>query len=124
MKKTMAVLDILCLLLLSGCGGSKQFHITDAQKVTLSCADFCSGLVITDSDTIQQITDNINALRFQQEGSSGESTDWSYHLCWYGADGALLEEIFVVGDRTIQCDGYVWSASQAGIDIAFLDALF
>lgn len=125
MKKWMVMLlAVACVLGLAGCMvNAVSFEIPEAAMIQLRSGNDGSLVEITAQDDIQQITENINALKFEKGYSSEDYTGWSYSITWYNSDGAPLEEITIMTDNQISYEGYFYVSIGAGIDTKYLDGL-
>ena len=78
---------------------------------------------ITDADMIRRMTDMVTSIPFEKGESSKQSNGFGPILQWYDAGGNVVESISVMGEQTINYDGYFWTALDGGIDTALLDEL-
>lgn len=124
MKKPMLfILGLLFALALTGCSAEqKKFEIPDVQKMAVISVDGRK-VEITDADTIRRMTDMVTSIPFEKGESSKQSNGFGPILQWYDAGGNVVESISVMGEQTINYDGYFWTALDGGIDTALLDEL-
>ena len=118
---------IICgvtLLFLTCRSKEKTFDIEGAAKIVVMSGNTGLRVDVTDKDTIQQITDNINSITFKRE-SKIASSGFRYGINWYDADGQIIESIGTGGDvHHMFYDGYNWYAVSGKIDMEFLDDLY
>ena len=77
----------------------------------------------TDPADIAHITENLEAMTFQDQGEA-LATGWSYVLTWLDGDGNALQKITLMGDgRTITHDGHFYKGTDGEIDLEFLEEL-
>lgn len=108
-------------MLLVACSSIKSFEIPSAAKVELRSGNTGNIVEITDADNIEQITNNINSLRYEKVNSSNDYTGWSYSIKWYNTDGSLIEEIVILGNQAIDYEEKFYSVSNGIIDTELLD---
>ena len=118
LKKQIAFVFLLTLIFaLSGCSPEqKTFEILDAQKIVIISVDG-NKVEITDSNAVQQITDNFNSIQFEKGKSSKNENGFGPIIQWYDSSGNLIESISVMGEQTIIYDEYFWSAADGRIDM-------
>ena len=113
----------LTLLFLTSRSKEKTFAIEGAAKIEVFSGTTGLCVDVTDEDTIQQITDNINSITFKRE-SKIASSGFRYHIDWYDTDGQIIESIGPGGDDHMFYDDYNWYAVSGKIDMGFLDDLY
>lgn len=125
MRRTFIIICIvICIgVLLVVCSSVKSFEIPSAAKLELSSGNTGNIVEITDADNIQQITNNINSLRYEKGHSSNDSTGWSYSIKWYNTDGSLIEEIAILDNQVIDYGERFYTVSDGNIDTELLDDL-
>ncbi len=129
MKKRILLycLSLAFVLLGAGCAPrTLSFAIEGASKLAITCGTTGETIEVQDEESIQHITNNINALRFSDQGKV-DGSGWSYALNWLDQQGNSLETIALMGDGyTITYDGryYKGMDTDHAIDLAFLDGLF
>jgi hypothetical protein len=115
---------VICVgVLLVACSSIKSFEIPSAAKVELRSGNTGNIVEVIDADSIEQITNNINFLRYEKGNSSNDYTGWSYSIKWYNTDGSLIEEIVILGNQAIDCDEKFYTVSDGNIDTEILDDL-
>ena len=125
MKKLLACMLALCMiLLLAGCGSrsasSSGLSIADAKKVVLMDGNTGNAVEITDTETIQDITDNFNSLMLQRQGKV-DSSGWTYGIRWYDEAEKEIANISCGSEPTsITKDGYVWVITDGSVDTQML----
>lgn len=125
-KKTALLLTVLCMLaLFTGCSSQKDFNIKGATKIELKSGTDGTTVEITDKESIDHITENINAIKFTKEKSSKDYTGWSYRLKWYDSENKLIEDIVIMTENRIDYKNYFYNSMKADddIDIAYFDML-
>ena len=82
MKKFVAAFLVLVLALsVAGCAEkSMKFDIGEASKIELRSGTDGTVIEITNTEDIEHITDNINAMTFSKGESSKDHSGWSYSL--------------------------------------------
>ena len=136
MKKTIykATVSVVLLFLLGfilmGCSQTHlSFDIGAASKIDLCLEDQGTSVKtveITDTDSIQYITENINALKFgRSESNRNNFGARSYSLSWYDSNDNLMEEIMVLNEYHIKYKGDLFSGMDVDyeIDTSFFDSL-
>lgn len=78
---------------------------------------------VTDTDTVQQITENIESIQFEKGESSENTNGFGPFIQWYDANDNLMESISVMGEQTIIYDGFFWTATDGNIDEAVLNEI-
>lgn len=124
MKKPMLfILGLLFALALTGCSAEqKKFEISDVQKMAVLSVDG-KKVEITDADMIRRITDMITSISFEKGESSKNVNGFGPILQWYDTGGNVTVAISVMGEQTINYDGYFWTALNGRVDTALLDEL-
>lgn len=123
MKKHFVIvcLALICCLALASCSAEKTFNIDGVAKIEVMSGNTGESVEVTDKDVIQQITDNINSVKFQK-GSRIDSSGWSYNIRWYNADGQEIENMSTGADGShLFYDNYNWSTVSGSIDTGLLD---
>ena len=126
MKKFFLVCMLaFCMVLsLAGCGSqsasSSGLSIADAKKVVLMDGNTGDVVEITDTETIQNITDNFNSLKLQQQGKV-DSSGWTYGIRWYDESEKEIANISCGAEPTsITKDGYVWVITDGSVNTEML----
>lgn len=127
MRKTSAfVLALVCVLGLAGCSDTGMtLDIGETSKIELRSGNDGTTVEITNTEDMQYITSNINALTFIKGESSKDYSGWSYSLKWYDSKNNLMEEIVVMSEHQIKYKDYFYKVAETAhtIDISFFDAL-
>lgn len=125
-KKIALLLTVFCMLaLFTGCSSQKDFNIKGAAKIELKSGTNGTIVEITDKESIDHITENINAIKFSKEKSSKDHSEWSYRIKWYNSENKLIEDIVIIGENMIEYKNYFYRSIKADddIDIAYFDTL-
>ena len=126
MKKMIMVVCMFIMCSMVACSsGPHTFEISDAAQITVISGNTGKSVGITDADSIQYITDNINGLTYSK-GEKVNSDGWSYGLTWSDGDGNEVEKVTVLDEYTIIYEGRYYKGMDADyeIDLAFLKELF
>ena len=125
MKKIIVSMLVFCMIVsLAGCGSqsasSSELSIADAKKVVLMDGNTGDIVEITDTETIQNITDNFNSLKLQQQGKV-DSSDWTYSIRWYDETEKEIAHISCGAEPTsIAKDGYVRVITDGSVNTEML----
>ena len=126
MKKIVLVVCAFIVLCTVGCSSrTHKFEIGDVAKITVTSGTTGEQVEITDTESIQHITDNINGLTYSK-GKKVNSDGWSYALVWYDKDGNEQKKLTVLNEYTVIYDGRYYKGMEADyeIDLNFLEKLF
>ena len=131
MKRYIAFLfAFVYVLSLVGCasksdGTTSSYHSFEFENVSKLVVISVDGkrFEVTDTDTVQQITDNIESIQFEKGESSENTNGFGPFIQWYGANDNLIESISVMGEETIIYDGFFWTATDGNIDEAILNEI-
>ena len=118
------LLSVCMLVSFVGCGSkSKTFELNDIQKVVLTSSSGQVKNIITDTETIKQITENITSIQFSREKSSKDINGFGTIIEWYGNNDNRILSFFVNDEQTIQYDGYLWKAQNGSINTKLISGL-
>ena len=126
MKKIVLVVCAFIVLCMAACSSrTHKFEIGDAAKIIVYSGTTGEQVEITDTESIQHITDNINGLTYSK-GKKVNSDGWSYALIWYDKDGNEQKKLTVLNEYTVIYDGRYYKGMEADyeIDLNFLEKLF
>ncbi len=127
MKRIIAlILALAVALTMVGCAKKTvTFDIDGASKILLMSGSSGVTVEITDPETIEYITHNINLMTFSRDTSSKYHSGWSYSLRWYDSEDNLIEYIVVMSATRIDYDSYFYNemSSDMEIDIGYLNEL-
>ncbi len=133
MKKTIISLVLLACALF--CIGNYfyhsipyQFEIEGAHTMKIFSGSTGKSIVVSDSDVIAYITEEINLREFTR-GNKEAIDGYSYTIAWYGEDGEAIEILYLLGggSTVIKAKGrrhYHLTKQFSPIDLAYIDALF
>lgn len=115
MKKILALVLVLCLFgTLAACTDVTRISIDDPAKITLEKAGGGIAITLTDSKTVQRITDVVEQIPLQAAEANGEA--WTYRIVWLDADGNQITEITIAGAQ-IRLEGKSYNLG-IGVDIS------
>lgn len=126
MKKIVLVVCAFIVLCMAACSSrTHKFEIGDAAKIIVYSGTTGEQVEITDTESIQYITDNINGLTYSK-GEKVNSDGWSYALIWYDKDGNEQKKLTVLNEYTVIFDGRYYEGMEADyeIDLTYLAKLF
>ena len=115
---------ILCLIMAFGFMTNPKQNAKDVAKIELGCGD--GKLVwadITDADEIQKIIDGINELSFIPISPNLPSGGWSYAIRMYDADGNLIDQMSILGDKRVEKEYFVYYSLSGKFDTEYYDEL-
>lgn len=109
---------------LAGCGSQSASNsglsIADAKKIVLMDGNTGNIVEITDTETIQNITDNFNSLTLQRQ-EKVNSSGWTYGIRWYDEAEKEIANISCGAEPTsITKDGYVWVITDGSVNTEML----
>ena len=113
---------ILCLIMAFGFMTNPKQNGKDVARIELGCASI--GFVwvdITDADTIQQIIDGINELSFVPISPNLPSGGWSYAIRMYDANGNMIDQMTILGDRRVEKEFFVYYSLNGKFDTQYYD---
>ncbi len=128
MKKILVYILAFCIVLsLAGCGSqsvsSSGLNITDAKKIVLTNGNTGDRVEITDTETIQSITDNFNSIKLQKRGKVN-SSGWTYGIRWYDESEKEIANISCGAEpSSITKDGYVWVITDGSVNTEMLNSI-
>ena len=133
MKKYIAfVLALVYVLSLVGCAGKsdgttssehKSFEFENVSKLIVISVDG-KRFEVNDTDTVRQITENIESIRFEKGESSENTNGFGPFIQWYDTNDNLIESVSVMGEQTIIHNGFFWTATDGSIDAELLERVF
>ena len=115
MKKILALVLVLCLFgTLAACTDVTRISIEDPAKIMLEKAGGSVAITLTDTKTVQRITDLVEQIPLQ----AAEATEdqWTYRIVWQDADGGKITEITIAGAQ-IRWEGKCYNLG-IGVDIS------
>ena len=96
MKKILALVLVLCLFgTLAACTDVTRISIEDPAKIMLEKAGGSVAITLTDTKTVQHITDLVEQIPLQ--ASEAAEDPWTYRIVWQDADGGKITEITIAG---------------------------
>lgn len=128
MKKHLAiVLAAILVLSLVGCSGqTMRFDIGKASKITVKAGSDGEEVTVTDEALIAEITENINALRFEKTAAAEENAAYDYMLVWFDAENNPIADIVITEENGYQIchDGYFYKVgADLSIDMGWINAV-
>ena len=126
MKKIVLIVCVFIVLCTVACSSrTHKLEIGDAAKIIVTSGTTGEQVEITDTESIQYITDNINGLTYSK-GEKVNSDGWSYALIWYDKDGNEQKKLTVQNEYMIIFEGRYYKGIEADyeIDLVFLEKLF
>lgn len=115
MKKILALVLVLCLFgALAACTDVTRISIDDPAKIMLEKAGGGVAITLTDSKTVQRITDVVEQIPLQAAEANGEA--WTYRIVWLDTDGDQITEITIAGAQ-IRWEGKSYNLG-IGVDIS------
>ncbi|MDY0278662.1 MAG: hypothetical protein RBQ97_11330 [Acholeplasma sp.] len=123
MKKLMFILVICIILTLAGCG-TKQLSMKESKYIVLKDEDNGEYIEITDEETVEKITNDINSLSLKKGKTIELPPGWSYQLIWYNSNDEIQGVIGIVDGSTLGYkDNYYSVSKDEIIDIELFDEL-
>ena len=128
MKKFIAfALVLACVIGLVGCTGrNTTFNIGKASKINIKSGLTGDEANIVVAEKIQQITEDINALRFEKTSKVNGKVGYVYMLTWFDKEGNQVERITITDANGYQIshDGYYYKVgADLCIDITLINEL-
>lgn len=115
MKKILALVLVLCLFgTLAACTDVTRISIEDPAKIMLEKAGGSVAITLTDTKTVQRITDLVEQIPLQ--ASEATEDQWTYRIIWQNADGGKITEITIAGAQ-IRWEGKCYNLG-IGVDIS------
>ena len=115
---------ILCLIVAFGFMTNPKQDAKDVAMIELGRGNKrIAWADITDTDTIQQIIDGVNKLSFIPISPNLPSGGWSYAIKLYDADGNLIEQMTILGDRMVEKEYFVYYSINGKFDTEYFDQL-
>ena len=127
MKKLIAfVLAVLCVVSLAGCGSKTvRFDIGEASVIHIQYRNGKDyAFMIEDDEFTRNITENINALRFEKTAEADGREDYVYILTWIDAKEKEMESITITEENGYQIryeGSYYKVANDLCIDVALIN---
>ena len=126
MKKLVVfVMILVCLMSLFSCS-TMTLDIGEASKINIKIGLTGDEVTITDKTFIQNITEDINALRFEKTSVSDGKGDYVYLLTWIDTDNHQIAAITITEENghQISHDGYYYKVgADLNIDTALIDEI-
>ena len=123
------LLALVCVIgfLSIGCAaGNMTFNIGKASKINIKSGLAGDEANIVDAEKIQQITEDINALRFEKTSKVNGKVGYVYMLTWFDKEGNQVERITITDANGYQIshDGYYYKVgADLCIDITLINEL-
>lgn len=120
MRKLLLPFILSCILMLTACGASRPFDISDAAAIEIEDAETGVTAVLNTAEDVSRIVDNLNGLRLKKQEYS-EPSLLEYTLRFYDTDGVLLAQLRLPYHMPwIGCGGWDYSVTAGSVDRAFL----
>lgn len=128
MKKLIALLlALVCVLGLLGCSDKNvTFDIGTASKINIKSGLTGDEVNIADNEFIQNITENINSLRFEKTSATDGKVGYAYVLTWFDTEDNQIATITITEENGYQIshDGYYYKVgADFSIDTALIDEM-
>ena len=101
MKKFIALaLALVCVLGLVSCSDKNMtFDIGEASKINIKAGLTGDEVNIVDSEFIQNITENINSLRFEKTWATDGKVGYVYMLTWLDTEDNQIARITITEEN-------------------------
>lgn len=93
---------VICLIMVIGFLTNPKTDYEEATKIHLRSSMYPYGVDITDTETIKQITDDINGIMFVPFRLNLPSGGWSYDITWYDENGNEIDSMLLIGNYQIE----------------------
>ena len=128
MKKFIALaLALVCVLGLVSCSDKNMtFDIGEASKINIKNGLTGDEVNIVDTEFIQNITENINSLRFEKTSATDGKVGYVYMLTWFDTEDNQIAKITITEENGYQIshDGYYYKVgADLCIDTALIDEI-
>ncbi len=128
MKKLIALLlALVCVLGLLGCSDKNvTFDIGTASTINIKSGLTGDEVNIADNEFIQNITENINSLRFEKTSATDGKVGYAYMLTWFDTEDNQIATITITEENGYQIshDGYYYKVgADLSIDTALIDEM-
>lgn len=119
MKKLVAlILSLTFVLALVGCGNKGlTLDIGEASKISITSGLTGDKVDISDKESIKNITENINSLRFERTSvDDNKKNGYAYMLTWFDTEDKQIARITITDENGYQIsyDGYYY---KVGADL-------
>ena len=115
MKKLIALALVLSLFaVLAACTHVTRISIENPTQLKLEKADGGIAITLTDSKTVDRLTDVVCQIPLQEAEDSGKP--WSYKLTWLDSDGKTITTITLAGSQ-IRWEGTSYNLG-IGVDLS------
>lgn len=117
MKKILALILVLALFgALAACTHVTRISIEKPAQIKLEKADGGMAITLTDTKTVNRLTDVVCQIPLQEAESSG--APWTYKLTWLDADGKAITTVTLSGAQ-IRWEGKSYNLS-VGVDLSVI----
>lgn len=116
MKRGIAlILALVCMLGLMGCSGKYiTFDIGAASEINIKSGLTGDEVIIADSEFIQEITGNINSLRFEKTSATDGEVSYVYTLTWFDTEDKQIAKVTITEENghQINSNGYYYKVGS------------
>ena len=122
----LALVCVIGFLSIGRAAGNMTFNIGKAIKINIKSGLAGDEANIVDAEKIQQITEDINALRFEKTSKVNGKVGYVYMLTWFDKEGNQVERITITDANGYQIshDGYYYKVgADLCIDITLINEL-
>lgn len=125
MKKSIFILSLIIVLGLVGCSDKNlTFDIGEASKIHIKSGLSGDEVNITDKEFIQEITEDINSLRFEKTSTSNGKVGYAYMLTWLDTEDEPIARVMITDENGYQIShaGYYYKVgADLSIDVELID---
>ena len=127
MKRLLTPILLLVLALsLAGCGTFMSFQIGEANRIHIRSEAAGLEAEVSDPASIQRLTEEVNALQFEQTAPADGQDAYVYQLTWFDAEENPIAEITITEENghQIRHDGFYYKvAADQNIDTDLIETM-